>query len=70
MAITIDGKQYDETKLDDKHKNAIVQVSKAQARLRDLVSQSENEQIIIKHQIKLLKHQMHFDPKQLLLQSK
>ena len=27
MAITIDGKQYDETKLDDKHKNAIVQVS-------------------------------------------
>ena len=25
MAITIDGKNYDETKLDDKHKNAVVQ---------------------------------------------
>mgnify|MGYP006243213377 CR=1 FL=1 len=34
MAITIDGKQYDETKLDDKHKNAIVQVSQAQAKLK------------------------------------
>ena len=55
MAITIDGKQYDETKLDDKHKNAIVQVSKAQARMRDLVSQSENEQIIIKHHSEWLK---------------
>ena len=27
MAITIDGKSYDETKLDDKCKNAIVQVN-------------------------------------------
>ena len=27
MAITIDGKSYDETKLDEKCKNAIVQVN-------------------------------------------
>ena len=55
MAITIDGKQYDETKLDGKHKNAIIQVSKAQARQREMVAQSENESIIIKHHSEWLK---------------
>ena len=55
MAITIDGKQYDETKLDEKCKNAIVQVSKSQARMRELANQSENEAIIIKHHSDYLK---------------
>jgi len=32
MAINIDGKQYDETKLDDKCKNSVVQVSALQKR--------------------------------------
>ena len=38
MAITIDGKSYDETKLDDKCKNSIVQVNSLQARLRNFIS--------------------------------
>ena len=51
----LDGKQYDETKLDDKCKNAIIQVSKAQARQRDMVAHAENESIIIKHHSEWLK---------------
>ena len=54
MAITIDGKQYDETKLDDKHKNAIVQVSQAQAKLKQLQSEFENLQVIIANHSKYL----------------
>ena len=54
MAITIDGKQYDETKLDDKHKNAIVQVSQAQAKLKQLQSEFENVQVLIAHHSKYL----------------
>ena len=54
MAITIDGKQYDETKLDEKHKNAIVQVSQAQAKLKQLQSEFENVQVIIAHHSKYL----------------
>ena len=54
MAITIDGKQYDETKLDDKHKNAIVQVSQAQAKLKQLQGEFENVQVIIAHHSKYL----------------
>ena len=55
MAITIDGKTYDETKLDDKCKNAVIQVSKAQARQRDMIALSENDSIIIKHHSEWLK---------------
>jgi hypothetical protein len=54
MAITIDGKQYDETKLDDKHKNAIVQVQQAQNKLKQLQSEFENVQILIAHHSKYL----------------
>ena len=49
MAITINGKTYDETKLDDKCKNAVVQVSQAQAKLRQLTSEFENVKVLIKH---------------------
>ena len=49
MAITIDGKSYDETKLDEKCKNAIVQVSQAQAKLRQLTSEFDNVKVLIKH---------------------
>ena len=55
MAITIDGNQYDETKLDEVAKSAIVQVSQAQNRLRTLSLQSENEKILIKHHSEWLK---------------
>ena len=49
MAITIDGKSYDETKLDEKCKNAIVQVSQAQAKLKQLTSEFDNVKVLIKH---------------------
>ena len=49
MAITIDGKSYDETKLDDKCKNSIVQVNSLQTRLRNLSTEFDNVKVLIKH---------------------
>ena len=49
MAITIDGKSYDETKLDDKCKNSIVQVNSLQTRLRNLSAEFDNVKVLIKH---------------------
>ena len=49
MAITIDGKSYDETKLDDKCKNSIVQVNSLQTRLRTLSTEFDNVKVLIKH---------------------
>ena len=49
MAITIDGKQYDETKLDDKCKNSIVQVNSLQSRLKQLAAEFDNVKVLIKH---------------------
>ena len=49
MAITIDGKQYDETKLDDKCKNSIVQVNSLQTRLKQLAAEFDNVKVLIKH---------------------
>ena len=42
MAITIDGKSYDETKLSDEVKESIVQVSQQQARQKQLTSEFNN----------------------------
>ena len=49
MAITIDGKSYDETKLDDKCKNSIVQVNTLQSRLKNLAAEFDNVKVLIKH---------------------
>ena len=49
MAITIDRKSYDETKIDDKCKNAIVQVNSLQTRLRQLSTEFDNVKVLIKH---------------------
>ena len=49
MAITIDGKSYDETKLDDKCKNSIVQVNSLQTRLKNLAAEFDNVKVLIKH---------------------
>ena len=49
MARTIDGKSYDETKLDDKCKNSIVQVNQLQTRLKQLSSEFDNCKVLIKH---------------------
>ena len=49
MAITIDGKSYDETKLDDKCKNSIVQVNSLQTRLKQLSAEFDNVKVLIKY---------------------
>ena len=49
MAITIDGKSYDETKLDDKCKTSIVQVNTLQSRLKNLAAEFDNVKVLIKH---------------------
>ena len=49
MAITIDCKSYDETKLDDKCKNSILQVNQLQTRLKQLSSEFDNCKVLIKH---------------------
>jgi len=54
MAITIDGKVYDETKLDEKCKNAIVQVNSLQGRLRQLTTEFDNVKVLIKHHSEFL----------------
>ena len=54
MAITIDGKNYDETKLDDKCKNSVVQVQNLQARLRNLQAEFDNVKVLITYHSKYL----------------
>ena len=54
MAITIDGKSYDETKLDEKCKNAIVQVNSLQGKLRQLSAEFDNVKVLIKHHSEFL----------------
>ena len=49
MAITIDGKKYDETKLSDEVKNSIVQVSNLQSRQKQLTTEFDNCKVLIKH---------------------
>ena len=49
MAITIDGKSYDETKIDDKCKTSIVQVNSLQSRLKNLAAEFENVKVLIEH---------------------
>ena len=49
MAITIDGKQYDETKLSEEVKSSIVQVSNLQSRQKNLTVEFENTKVLIKH---------------------
>jgi hypothetical protein len=54
MAITIDGKNYDETKLDDKCKTSVVQVQQLQNRLRNLQVDFDNVKILITYHSKYL----------------
>ncbi len=54
MAITIDGKNYDETKLDDKCKTSVVQVQQLQNRLRNLQTDFDNVKILITYHSKYL----------------
>ena len=49
MAITIDGKSYDESKLSDEVKESIVQVSNLQSRQKQLTSEFNNAKVLVKH---------------------
>ena len=49
MAITIDGKYYDETKLSEELKSSIVQVSNLQSRQKNLTVEFDNTKVLINH---------------------
>ena len=49
MAITIDGKNYDETKLSEEVKSSIVQVSNLQSRQKNLTAEFHNCKVLINH---------------------
>tara|TARA_B100001059_G_scaffold211698_1_gene226234 strand:- start:397 stop:624 length:228 start_codon:yes stop_codon:yes gene_type:complete len=49
MAITIDGKNYDETKLSTETKSSIVQTSQLQARQKQLSAEFDNVKVLINH---------------------
>ena len=55
MAIIIDGKSYDETKLDDKCKNSIVQINSLQDKLRQLSAEFDNAKVLINHHSEYVK---------------
>ena len=55
MAIIIDGKSYDETKLDDKCKNSLVQVNSLQGKLRQLSAEFDNVRVLINNHTEYLR---------------
>ena len=55
MAIIIDGKSYDETKLDDKCKNSLVQFNSLQVKLRQLSAELDNVKVLINHHSEYIK---------------
>jgi len=54
MAITIDGKEYDETTLDNNVKNSIVQVQNANQQIASLQAEILNHQILAQHHSKFV----------------
>ena len=61
MAITIDGKEYDETKLDNNVKNSIVQVQNANQNIVNLQADLLNNQIIAQHHSNFIKENLPAD---------
>ena len=61
MAITIDGKEYDETTLDNNIKNSINQVQNANANIANLQADLLNQQIIAQHHSKFIKDNLPAD---------
>ena len=49
MSITINGKQYDETKLDQSVKNSIAQVQQLQTRLNAIQMDFDNAKVLLQH---------------------
>tara|TARA_R100000231_G_scaffold105566_1_gene78241 strand:- start:641 stop:853 length:213 start_codon:yes stop_codon:yes gene_type:complete len=49
MAITINGKQYDENKIDQNIKNSIAQVQLLQRRMNELQMDFDNAKVLLQH---------------------
>ena len=61
MAITIDGKEYDETTLDNNIKNSINQVQNANQNIANLQADLLNQQIIARHHSNFIKENLPAD---------
>ena len=55
MTITIDGKNYDENKLDKKVVNSIGQIAILQKRMNDIQMDHENAKVLLAHNQKNVK---------------
>ena len=49
MAITINGKQYDENKIEQNVKNSIAQVQLLQRRMNELQMDCDNAKVLLQH---------------------
>ena len=58
MAITIDGKEYDETTLDNNVKNSILQVQNSNQQIAQLQAEVLNHQIIAQHHSRFIKENL------------
>ena len=58
MAITIDGKEYDETTLDNNVKNSINQVQNSNQQIASLQADLLNQQIIAQHHSNFIKENL------------
>ena len=61
MAITIDGKEYDETTLDNNVKNSIVQVQNSNQAIARLQAEILNHQILAQHHSNFIKENLPAD---------
>ena len=61
MAITINGKEYDETTLDNNVKNSILQVQNSNQQIAQLQAEVLNHQIIAQHHSKFIKDNLPVD---------
>jgi len=61
MAITIDGKEYDEATLDNKVKNSINQVQNSNQTIARLQAEILNQQILAQHHSKYIKDNLPTD---------
>ena len=61
MAITIDGKEYDETKLDNDVKNSILQVQNSNQSIARLQAEILNHQILVRHHSKNIQDKLPAD---------
>ena len=61
MAITIDGKEYDETTLDNNVKNSILRVQNSNQQIAQLQAEVLNHQILAQHHSKYIQDNLPVD---------